>query len=167
MSQPRMPDFTAANMSPALRTSVRATPGGVGSDTGPATSVTSAPASHAARAIAKPIRPELALVMTRTGSIGSSVGPAVTSTRLPARTLGWKKASIAARIAAGSSMRPMPVSPQAWSPATGPAIAQGEHVALRRGVFPHLYVHRRRNEQRAAAREHQRGEQVIGQAVHG
>ena len=61
--------------------------------------------------------------MTRTGSIGSSVGPAVTSTRLPASTLGWNRASTSSAICCASSMRPMPVSPQAWSPAAGPANA--------------------------------------------
>ena len=59
--------------------------------TGPATSVTSAPASRAARAMAKPILPLDRLVMPRTGSIASKVGPAVTSTLLPASRLGWKK----------------------------------------------------------------------------
>ena len=44
--------FTASNISCAVRTSTRATPAGVGSDTGPLTSVTSAPASRAARATA-------------------------------------------------------------------------------------------------------------------
>ena len=59
---------------------MRVTPRGVGKWTGPATSVTSAPASRAARAIAKPILPEEWLVMPRIGSSASKVGPAVTST---------------------------------------------------------------------------------------
>ena len=50
---------------------MRDTPRGVGSATGPATSVTSAPASCAARAIAKPILPLDRLVMPRTGSMAS------------------------------------------------------------------------------------------------
>jgi hypothetical protein len=62
---------TAASMSRAERTSTRVTPRGVGSATGPATSVTSAPASRAARAIAKPILPLERLVMPRTGSMAS------------------------------------------------------------------------------------------------
>ena len=44
---------------------------GVGKLTGPATSVTSAPASRAARATAKPIFPLDKLVMPRTGSMAS------------------------------------------------------------------------------------------------
>ena len=58
------------------------------SDVGPATSVTAAPASAAAFASAKPIFPELVLVIPRMGSIASNVGPAVISTRLPVRTFG-------------------------------------------------------------------------------
>ena len=49
--------------------------GGVASATGPATSVTRAPASAAAAAIANPCRPDERLAITRTGSIGSCVGP--------------------------------------------------------------------------------------------
>ncbi len=69
--------------------------------------------------------------MTRTGSIGSSVGPAVTSTRLPASAFGWNQASISATIAAGSIMRPMPTSPQAWSPDAGPAKATPSSCSCR------------------------------------
>jgi hypothetical protein len=112
---------TAACISRAVVTSTRRTPRGVGSATGPATSSTSAPASAAARAIAKPIFPLERLVRPRTGSIGSKVGPAVTSTRRPARCFGAKKAIVSARISSGSSMRPSPVSPQAWSPLPGPS----------------------------------------------
>ena len=71
----------------AVPTSMRRTPRGVGRCTGPATSVTSAPASAAARAIAKPILPLERLVMPRTGSIGSKVGPAVISTALARQQL--------------------------------------------------------------------------------
>jgi hypothetical protein len=65
-----------------------APPRGVGRCTGPATRVTSAPASRAARAMAKPILPLEWLVMPRTGSIASKVGPAVTSTCWPTRVFG-------------------------------------------------------------------------------
>ena len=64
-------------MSAALSTSMRRTPAGVVSATGPATSTTSAPAARAAAATAKPILPELRLLMNRTGSMRSRVGPAV------------------------------------------------------------------------------------------
>ena len=70
--------------------------------------------------------------MTRTGSMCSSVGPAVTSTCLPASDLGWNHASTSATIVSGSIMRPMPVSPQAWSPAAGPANATPSSSSLRR-----------------------------------
>jgi hypothetical protein len=50
---------------------MRLTPRGVGWPTGPATNVTSAPASRAARAMAKPILPLDRLVMPRTGSMAS------------------------------------------------------------------------------------------------
>jgi hypothetical protein len=113
--------LTASNICAAVRTSVRSTPAGVASETGPLTSVTSAPASRHARATANPIFPELALVIMRTGSIGSSVGPAVISTRLPDSAFGWKTDSISPRISSASSMRPMPTSPHAWSPGAGPA----------------------------------------------
>ncbi len=75
---------------------MRVTPAGVASDVGPATIVTFAPASAAACASAKPILPELVLVMLRTGSIASTVGPAVSSTRLPFSTFGWRDATSAA-----------------------------------------------------------------------
>ncbi len=66
--------------------------------------------------------------MNRTGSMRSRVGPAVTSTLRPASTpaSAGVAAGAAARIAstrsAGSSIRPGPVSPQAWSPTPGPRI---------------------------------------------
>ena len=49
--------LTAAAISSALSTSIRSTPGGVASATGPETSVTRAPAAAAAAAIAKPCFP--------------------------------------------------------------------------------------------------------------
>ena len=82
---------TASCISRAVRTSMRCTPRGVASKVGPATSVTDAPASTAARARANPVLPDDRLVMPRTGSIGSNVGPAVSTMRFPASRLGWKK----------------------------------------------------------------------------
>ena len=49
---PVTPAITASCICCAVSTSMRRTPWGVGSDTGPETSVTSAPASRAARAMA-------------------------------------------------------------------------------------------------------------------
>ena len=100
---------------------------------GPATSVTAAPASAAACATAKPILPELRFVIPRTVSIGSNVGPAVTSTRRPASGFGPSIAAASAKISAASSIRPMPTSPHAWSPAAGPRIATPS--ARRRSTF--------------------------------
>ena len=42
---------------------------------------------------------------------------------------------------------------------------QRRHVALRRGVFPHLLVHGRGSEQRTVAGEHHRRQQVVGEPV--
>ncbi len=59
--------------------------------------------------------------MPRTGSMASKVGPAVITTRRPASGLGWKNAMISASSSNGSSMRPSPTSPHAWSPLPGPS----------------------------------------------
>ncbi len=114
--------ITASCISRAVVTSMRRTPRGLASDVGPATSVTSAPASRAACASANPVLPEERLVIPRTGSIGSKVGPAVSSTRLPASRFGWKNATISSSSSFASSMRPAPVSPQACAPLAGPSI---------------------------------------------
>ncbi len=58
--------------------------------------------------------------MPRTVSIISNVGPAVTMTLRPASLRGARKFCTDSRISSGSSMRPMPTSPQAWSPGAGP-----------------------------------------------
>ena len=75
--------------------------------------------------------------------------------RRPASSFGWKKAIISSHSSCASSMRPSPISPQAWSPPPGPAswapsARSLRHVALRGRVRPHLAVHRRRQQQRAA-----------------
>ena len=79
--------IVAACISLALTTLVRAilpvASRGVDRSQGPVTKCTCAPASTAALAIAKPILPELRLVMPRTGSIASKVGPAVINTFFP------------------------------------------------------------------------------------
>ncbi len=121
ISSGRTSACTAASMSAALSTSTRRTPAGVAKATGPQIITTSAPASRAACATAKPILPELRLLMKRTGSMGSRVGPAVISTRRPLNTpLGTRVESASAASSVGSSMRPAPTSPQAWSPVPGP-----------------------------------------------
>ena len=136
--------WTAACICSADCTSTRRTPSGVGRWTGPATSVTSAPASRAARAIAKPILPDEWLVMPRTASIASKVGPAVTSTWWPASRLGWNDATRASSSWAGSSMRPSPVSPQACSPCpTGSTVAPSAwHCAMLRCVAGWAHISR-------------------------
>ena len=135
-SQPARRAITAVCISAAVSTSRRSTPAGVASWTGPDTNSTFAPASAAAAASAKPILPLERLVKYRTGSIGSRVGPAVTITRLPSNTplRSWisvfaPRALLAApvepmtasAISTGSNMRPMPDSPSARAPATGPS----------------------------------------------
>ena len=54
--------------------------------------------------------------------MGSAVGPAVTMARLPVSgpDAPCSAASIAAKITAGSAMRPGPNSPQAMAPSSGP-----------------------------------------------
>ena len=106
---------TAASISAALSTSTRVTPAGVGRLTGPATSTTSAPASRAACATANPILPELRLLMKRTGSMRSRVGPGGDQ-HAPAGERALRGAAAPptlGQISTGSSMRPVPVSPQA------------------------------------------------------
>ena len=59
--------------------------------------------------------------MKRTGSMASKVGPLVTKARRPLRGASAPKySSMAARISIGSAIRPLPNSPQARSPASGP-----------------------------------------------
>ena len=124
--------ITASSICCAERTSTRVTPRGVGRCTGPATSVTSAPASRAARAIEKPILPLDRLVMPRTGSIASKVGPAVISRRRPARGFGASAATSSSTMASGSIMRPSPISPQAWAPASTPSTCAPSAAIWRR-----------------------------------
>ena len=106
----------AACICRADSTSTRATPCGVGRCTGPAISVTCAPARRAARAMAKPILPLERLVRPRTGSMASNVGPAVTTTRRPANVCGVSAAMTSSSSSGACSMRPSPVSPQACAP---------------------------------------------------
>ena len=47
----------------------------------------------------------------------------------------------------------------------GAAAAQGSHILGRCGVFPHLGVHRRGEQHRAARRQQRVREQVVGEAV--
>jgi hypothetical protein len=123
--------------------------------------------------MAKPILPLEWLVMPRTGSMASNVGPAVTSTFCPASTLGVKKAITSSSSSAGSSMRPSPVSPQAWSPlptasTVAPSCATWRQVALRGRVRPHLAVHGRGQQQGHAllrARQAQQAQQFVGPAL--
>jgi hypothetical protein len=70
---------------------------------------------------AKPILPELRLLMNRTGSSGSRVGPALMTTLSPASGPASSAANTARAISSASSMRPRPVSPQACSPLAGPS----------------------------------------------
>ena len=162
---------TAAYICSQLSTSTRRTPAGVGSDTGPLTSTTSAPASRIACASAKPILPELRLLTKRTGSMHSRVGPAVSSTRRPVSgpTLASSGAACDT-ISLGSSMRPGPCSPQACSPTPGPIrrtprAASSSTLARVAALAPHLLVHGRRHRDRRLGRQAQRRQQIVRQAV--
>ena len=109
--------------------------------------------------------------MPRTGSIASNVGPGGQQHALAGEQLRLRATrSTAAKISSGSSMRPSPVSPQAWSPLSGPRIATPSAASCATlrwlaALRPHLPVHRRRDEQRAVAREAQRRQQIVGVAV--
>ena len=80
-------------------------------------------------------------------------------------------ASATAKISAGSGSRPLPVSAPVSRPTAGSsttaAPAQRRDVGHGGRVLPHLGVHRRREDHRAARGEQRVGEQVVGQAVRG
>jgi hypothetical protein len=141
-------------------------------DVGPATRVTRAPRRAAAAASANPIVPVEPLERKRTGSMASRVGPAVTRTCLPASVPA--RASRAARswakMASGSGSRPSPMSPLARAPCSGrlhhlhAVGAEGGEVAPRGRVGPHVVVHRRADEHRAAPRERDGREHRVADA---
>ena len=148
-------------MSAALSTSMRFTPGGVAMLTGPQTMVTSAPASRAAAATAKPIFPELRLLMKRTGSMRSRVGPAVSSTRLPASgpdgrdCVGDSAGELRGlEHAAGADFAAGLVA-LARAPDVDAARLERGDVGLRGGIRPHDAVHRRRERDRRRGRQAQ------------
>ena len=101
--------------------STTSTPVGAGTARFAASSVTSAPRFRASSASATPIRPEERFPTKRTESSGSRVPPAVTSTRFPASVSDSPRSSrTRAKIASGSLIRPIPSSPSASSPVSGP-----------------------------------------------
>ena len=122
--------ITTSNISRAVVTSTTSTPYGASNATGPDTSVTCAPRSRACSAKAYPILPVEWLVRNRTGSSGSCVGPAVTSTASPlsgsspSGRFASSSAFTAVSMRAGSSIRPLPASPQASMPLSGSTIVQ-------------------------------------------
>ena len=76
---------------------------------------------------------------------------------------------MAARISAGSAIRPGRYSPHAIGPSSGPhdqhAIGlEPRQIALRRRVVPHPDIHRRRDQHRLVGCQKQRGGEVIGLA---
>ncbi len=71
--------------------------------------------------------------MKRTGSIGSWVGPLVTMARRPdSAPSAAIKDSMAARISAGSAIRPRPNSLQAMAPSLGPTCFTPRAASLAR-----------------------------------
>jgi hypothetical protein len=106
--------ITARCISAAVRTRTTATTGGMATEVGPVTSVTSAPRAARSPAIAMPIFPLERLPMKRTGSNDSCVGPAVTTIRRPVSDRGRDKTrSAASTTASGSASRPLPIQPHA------------------------------------------------------
>ena len=87
--------------------------------TGPLTTLTRAPRTHAASTRAAPIFPVDLLVMNLTGSISSQVGPDVMSMLMPARSCSLRSILTSAIILSGSGSLPEPSHPQASSPETG------------------------------------------------
>ena len=130
-SQPFTARITASAICAVVTTSTRSTPYGVASATGPQTSVTAAPRSRAASAIANPIFPEDRLPMNRTGSIGSCVPPALTTMRRPARSPCAPSACRNAPIISSvSTRRPGPTCPLASLPSTGPMKITPRRVSI-------------------------------------
>ena len=122
---------TAASMSAALSTSRRAHPGRRSAAlTGPLTSTTSAPASRAACATAKPIFPELRLLTKRTGSIALARRSGGDQHALAGERPAAAQAARSTRSASssGSSMRPGPALAAGLVALAGPEDA---HAALR------------------------------------
>ena len=156
-----------------------------------ASSRTFAPASRAAAASATPCLPEERFPRNRTGSRGSRVPPALIVTVSPASGL-WRRrkgrrptpaaaasrdtagaparASAASKMASGSGSRPGPESDPVSRAGGGlqhrdaPA-AERLDIGLGRRVLPHLGVHGRGHQHRAAA-GHEQGvaQEVVGLA---
>ncbi len=114
---------TACCMAMADSTSMTGPPQGSRSTAGVAISVTSAPASTAAKASARPIVPLERFPMYRTGSSASRVPPADTTTRRP---LSWparpRTDRTANRMLAREPRRPSPWAPDARYPRSGSTI---------------------------------------------
>ena len=109
--------------SPAVGVSTTVTPAGAGTARFAASNVTSAPRRRASSATATPMRPDDRLPTYRTASSGSRVPPAETTTRLPRSGLvacERRSSSTRSRMSSGSAIRPIPSSPSASSPSTGP-----------------------------------------------
>jgi hypothetical protein len=168
---------TASNIWRALLTSMRVTWRGVSRCTGPATSVTCAPASCAARAIAK--------THLAAGQIGDAAhrvdgleGGAGGDQHPPAREqLGLEVRD--QLVAQGRRLEHAAVADLAAGLVAGIGAehqgtvgAQLRHIALRRRMCPHLAVHRRRHQQRHVCsmalgpRQAQQGQQIVGAALH-
>ncbi len=135
------------------------------------TSVTDAPRSTAASAMAWPCLPDERLPMKRTGSIGSRVPPAVTSTCRPCIDRGVpdvvSSSVAAATMSTGSASRPAPTSPPARRPSVGsttwtPRDRRSDEVVLHRRVLPHLGVHGGADHHRRPGGQQHVGQQIVG-----
>ena len=169
-SWPSIAASTASRIAFALRTSMRVTRGGVGSATGPATSVTSRRRARRPSAIAKPMRPRAAVadeahrIDVLVGRAGADQHARARRAR-PACAAPPMRATISQRLehAARRRTRRRPGRPSRGR-ARDAARAQRRDVRLRRRVRPHLLVHRRRERERRRGRQAQRREQVVGEA---
>ena len=183
---------SAARRSAVDSTRTTSAPSGSGTSRFAATTVTCAPRSRAAAAIATPIRPVERLPMKRTGSIASRVPPALTTMCRPVRSASRGPATSGGRAAGSggadrrccrrprprrrrssgsSASRPTPDWPDASSPGRGlhdrvaEVVAQSGDVGPRRRVGPHVAVHRRRDDDRGRRGEDRGGHDVAGQPV--
>ena len=109
--------------------------------------------------------------MKRTGSRSSTVGPAVTRIAAPASLPAPREQRLDGlddRLRLCQTARPHPAARQIALARVDEADARAakrRDVRLRRGVVPHVRVHRRGDEHRRARREVQRGQKIIGKSV--
>ena len=164
-------ESTASHSSAQETMGANSTPVGAGRETGPETSVTCAPRSRAASAMAKPILPVERLVRKRTGSSISRVGAGGDKHAATGEVLFFAEDFFdgaqdglrflhAAHVLVAAGEMPAGGAAEAHAPG-----AQAFGVFLRGGVFPHGGVHRRRQQHRAAHGQIRGAEKIVGDAA--